>query len=137
MPYGYTGKILHVDLTHGMLEVEEPPEAFYRKYMGGSAMGMYYILRDTPAGVDPLAPENVLTLMTSVTTGAPISGQSRMNANAKSPVSGAIGDSQGRRLLPGRAEVRRVRRHRGQGPIAQAGLPDHPGWRGGCTTPLT
>jgi len=87
MPYGYNGKILHIDLSKGTLEVEEPPEAFYRKYMGGSCMGMYYILRDMPAGVDPLAPENVLTLMVSVTTGAPISGQSRLNANAKSPMS--------------------------------------------------
>lgn len=100
MPFGYNGKILHVDLTHGKLEVEEPPEAFYRKYMGGSAMGMFYILRDTPVGVDPLAPENVLTLMASVTTGAPISGQSRLNANAKSPVSGAIGDSQSGGYFP-------------------------------------
>jgi aldehyde:ferredoxin oxidoreductase len=100
MPFGYNGKILHVDLTHRKLEVEEPAEAFYRKYMGGSAMGMYYILRDTPVGVDALAPENVLTLMASVTTGAPISGQSRLNANAKSPVSGAIGDSQSGGFFP-------------------------------------
>jgi aldehyde:ferredoxin oxidoreductase len=50
MPNGYNGKILHVDLTKGMLEVEEPDEAFYRKYMGGSAMGMHYILRDMPKG---------------------------------------------------------------------------------------
>ncbi len=97
---GYTGKILHVDLSQGQLEVEEPPEAFYRKYMGGSVMGMYYILRETPVGVDPLAPENVLTLMVSPTTGAPISGQSRINANAKSPLSGAIGDSQGGGFFP-------------------------------------
>ncbi len=100
MPFGYNGKILHVDLAHGKLEVEEPPEAFYRKYMGGSAMGMFYILRDTPIGVDPLAPENVLTLMASVTTGAPISGQSRLNVNAKSPMSGAIGDSQSGGYFP-------------------------------------
>ncbi len=100
MPYGYTGKILHVDLTLGKLDVEQPPEAFYRKYMGGSAMGVYYVLRDTPAGVDPLSPENVLTLMASVTTGAPISGQSRLNANAKSPMSGAIGDSQSGGFFP-------------------------------------
>ncbi|OGO37575.1 MAG: hypothetical protein A2W35_05415 [Chloroflexi bacterium RBG_16_57_11] len=100
MPFGYNGKILHVDLTQGTLEVEEPPEAFYRKYMGGSAMGMYYILRDTPVGVNALAPENVLTLMASVTTGAPISGQSRLNANAKSPLSGAIGDSQSGGFFP-------------------------------------
>jgi len=94
MPHGYTGKILRVDLTLGTLSVEEPPEAFYRKYMGGSAMGLYYILRESPRGADPLGPENVLTFMTGVTTGAPIAGQSRLNVNAKSPVSGAIGDSQ-------------------------------------------
>ena len=94
MPFGYTGKILHVDLTHGALTVEEPPEAFYRKYMGGSAMAMHYILRETPPGADPLGPENVLVFMTGVTTGAPIAGQSRLNINAKSPLTGAIGDSQ-------------------------------------------
>src|SRR5574342_202477 len=100
MPYGYHGNILHVDLTSGKLEVENPPEAFYRKYMGGSAMGMHYILRDMPAGADPLGPDNVLTLFTGVTTGAPISGQSRINANAKSPISGGIGDGQGGGFFP-------------------------------------
>jgi aldehyde:ferredoxin oxidoreductase len=100
MPYGYNGKILHVDLTNGELTVEEPEEAFYRKYLGGSAMGMHYILRDMPKGADPVGPENVLTLMTGVTTGAAISGQSRINANAKSPISGGIGDSQGGGFFP-------------------------------------
>ena len=100
MPNGYNGKILHVDLTKGSLEVEEPNEAFYRKYLGGSAMGMYYILRDMPKGADPVGPENVLTLMAGVTTGAPISGQSRLNANAKSPISGGIGDSQSGGFFP-------------------------------------
>ncbi len=100
MPYGYNGKILHVDLTKGELTVEEPNEAFYRKYLGGSAMGMHYILRDMPKGADPIGPENVLTLMAGVTTGAPISGQSRLNANAKSPISGGIGDSQSGGFFP-------------------------------------
>lgn len=100
MSFGYAGKILHVDLTRGALTIEEPPESFYRKYMGGSAMGLYYILREMPKGADPLGPENVLTLMLGVTTGAAISGQSRINANAKSPISGGIGDSQGGGYFP-------------------------------------
>ena len=100
MSYGYNGKILHVDLTQGKFEVETPPEAFYRMYMGGSAMGLYYILREMPRGANPLGPENVLTLFPSVTTGASISGQSRINANARSPVTGAIGDSQGGGFFP-------------------------------------
>jgi aldehyde:ferredoxin oxidoreductase len=100
MPYGYTGRILHVDLTHGQLEVETPPAAFYRKYLGGSAMGLYYVLRDMPSGADALSPDNVLALMTGVTTGTPISGQSRINATAKSPLSGGIGDGQGGGFFP-------------------------------------
>ncbi len=100
MPFGYTGKILHVDLTRQSLDIETPGEAFYRKYMGGSAMGLYYILREVPSGADALGPENVLTLFTGVTTGAPISGQSRINANAKSPISGGIGDSQAGGFFP-------------------------------------
>jgi len=94
MPNGYTGNILHVDLTQGTLTTENPPESFYRKYLGGSAMGMYYILRDLKPGADPLGPDNMLTLMLSPLTGAPISGQSRMTANAKSPLVDGIGDSQ-------------------------------------------
>jgi aldehyde:ferredoxin oxidoreductase len=99
MPYGYHGKILHVDLTSGALEVEQPDEAFYRLYMGGSALGLYYLLHETPAGVDPLGPDNTLILALSVLTGAPISGQSRMTAVAKSPLTEAVGDSAGGRRL--------------------------------------
>jgi aldehyde:ferredoxin oxidoreductase len=100
MAHGYNGKILHVDLTNGQFDVEELSEAFYRKYMGGSALAMHYILKEMPPGVDPLEPENVLVLALSVLTGNPISGQSRMTAAAKSPLTGAIGDSQGGGFFP-------------------------------------
>ncbi|MBE3088291.1 MAG: aldehyde ferredoxin oxidoreductase family protein, partial [Chloroflexi bacterium] len=100
MPYGYHGKILHVDLTTGKMEVETPPESFYRKYMGGGAMALYYILCEVPKGADPLGPENLLTIFDSVVTGASISGQSRINVNAKSPMSGGIGDSQAGGFFP-------------------------------------
>ena len=33
---GYTGKILHVDLSNNKIYIEEPGEKFYRKYLGGS-----------------------------------------------------------------------------------------------------
>ena len=82
------------------MEVETPPEAFYRKYMGGSAMGLYYILHEVPKGADPLGPQNLLTVFDSVVTGASISGQSRITVNAKSPMSGAIGDSQAGGFFP-------------------------------------
>ena len=94
MLFGFAGKILLVDLNNAKITIEEPPEEFYKTYLGGSAMGTYYVFKNTPAGADPLGPENTLTLMISATTGVSISGQSRMNANAKSPLTGLIGDSQ-------------------------------------------
>ncbi len=100
MPNGYAGRILHVDLTRGSLTVEQPEPGFYRKYVGGSAMGLYYILKEMKQGVDPLGPDNILTLMLSALTGAPISGQSRMSANAKSPLTHGIADSQSGGFFP-------------------------------------
>jgi aldehyde:ferredoxin oxidoreductase len=94
MPTSANGRILHVDLSNEKLTIEEPPESFYRKYFGGSAMGLSYILKELKPGSDPLGPDNILTMMVSVLTGAPVSGQSRMTASAKSPLTGAIGDSQ-------------------------------------------
>ncbi len=104
MPYGYNGKILHVDLTTGELDVEEPGEAFFRRYMGGSALGMHYALKLIPSGADPLGPDNVLILSLGVTTGAAVSGQSRVTATAKSPLSGAIGDAQAGGFWPAEAK---------------------------------
>lgn len=100
MPFGYHGRILHVDLSTGKMSIETPPESFYRKFMGGSAMAMHYILHEVPKGADPLGPENILTVFDSVVTGASISGQSRINVNAKSPMSGGIGDSQAGGFFP-------------------------------------
>jgi aldehyde:ferredoxin oxidoreductase len=93
-----------VDLSTGSVEIETPPESFYRKYLGGSAMGLYYILREVPAGTAGLDPANVLTMMDSLLTGTPIAGQSRITINARSPLTDGIGDSQGGGFFP--AELR-------------------------------
>ena len=99
-PICTTGNILHIDLTERSTWVENPPDSFYRKYGGGSAMGVYYLLKGMAAGVDPLSPQNILTLFTGIPTGLPVSGQSRLNANARSPLTGAVGDGQCGGFLP-------------------------------------
>jgi len=106
MANGYYGKIIHLDLTKGKVEIEKPDDAFYRKYMGGSAMGTYYLLKNSPAGVDPLGSENTFCMFPSVVTGASISGLSRITVTAKSPISGLIGDSQAGGFFP--AEFKRT-----------------------------
>ena len=105
MPYGYNGKILHADLTTGTLTVEEPTEEFYRKYLGGQGIGMYYLLRENPRGIDPLSPDSILAVTLSVVTGAAISGQSRVMVNAKSPLTGSIGDAQAGGFWPAEAKA--------------------------------
>lgn len=100
MPDGYHGKILHINLTDLSWEIETPDEAFYRKYMGGSAMGMYYVLKHTPKNVDAFSPQNTLAITLSVLTGVPISGQSRLSVAAHSPLTNAIGDSQSGGFFP-------------------------------------
>ena len=92
--HGRNGRILHVDLSAATVEVERPAPGFYRTYMGGGLLGAYYLIRGTAPGVDALAPGNVLVFAPSVVTGAPVMGASRFSVTAKSPLTGAIGDSQ-------------------------------------------
>ena len=106
MSNGYAGKILHVDLTNKQLEIEQPDEQFYKDYVGGSLMGLYYLWQNTPKGADPLSPENTLTFAISAPTGLPVSGQSRCTVTCKSPSSGGVADSQAGGFWP--AEMKRA-----------------------------
>jgi aldehyde:ferredoxin oxidoreductase len=100
IPKCCNGKVLHVNLTNRNIWEESPSSDFYRAYGGGSAMGLYYILKGLPRNVDPLSPDNILTIFVSVITGLPISGLSRITVNAKSPLTNAIGDSQAGGFFP-------------------------------------
>ncbi|PWL42861.1 MAG: aldehyde ferredoxin oxidoreductase [Bacillota bacterium] len=95
MPYGYNGKILKVNLTTREITVDEHDEKWYRQYLGGTGIGVYYAMTEIPAGADPLGPDNVLTLSASVIVGAPLPALSRVSCNMKSPLTGGIGDAQG------------------------------------------
>ena len=99
-----TATVYHVDLTRSTIETRTLPEDIYRKYPGGSALAAYLLLQGIPAGADPLGPDNVLVMAVSPLTGLAISGQSRMTACARSPLTGAIGDSQCGGFFP--AEMR-------------------------------
>ena len=92
--HGFTGKILHVNLTDHTLEVEKPSEEFYRQYVGGSLMGLYYLWKHSPAGIDALDPRNTLTFAVGPSTGLPVSGQSRCTVTCKSPTTHGVADSQ-------------------------------------------
>jgi len=94
MSYGYNGRILHLDLNNRSWEMEKPSEQWYRTYLGGGGIASYYLLRYLKEEVDPLSEDNVIVFATSVITGAPISGFSRYTVAAKSPLTGAFGESE-------------------------------------------
>ncbi len=94
MPYGFKGKVLHVDLNRGAYEVEQLDKNFYRKYMGGAGISNYYALQEIPPKCDPLGPENALIFSAGLLAGTPAPAVPRYTVTAKSPLTGAIGKSE-------------------------------------------
>ena len=94
MAHGFTGKILHVDLTEGKHWVEEPDDAFYRKMMGGRALVAHYLLTLVPPGADAFDPENIFVMAPGIVTGSTFSGQGRNGVGAKSPLTGGLGSAE-------------------------------------------
>jgi aldehyde:ferredoxin oxidoreductase len=90
---GYAGKILKVDLSTGTVEVEQPPETFYRRYLGGNGFIAYYLLKEVPQGADPLGPENRLIFAGGTLTAIPVAGSGRNAIGAKSPLTGGYGEA--------------------------------------------
>ncbi len=69
---GYRPHILRVDLTEETISREPlPSEEVLRKYVGGTGMGLYYLLRDAPPQVEATDPEAPLIFMTGPLTGTP------------------------------------------------------------------
>ena len=91
MSRSFHNKILRVDLTKGTITVDEPGAAYFRRYMGGWNIIVDVLLKEVPAGADPLGPENKLVLAPGALTGLAISGASRSAVGGKSPLTGGFG----------------------------------------------
>ena len=91
---GYNGRILRIDLTFAEVRSEEPPEEFYKTYVGGTGFIAHTLLNEVPQGADPLGPENRLVFALGPIAGHPLIGSSRNSIGAKSPLSGGFGESE-------------------------------------------
>ncbi len=94
MPSGFAGKILRINLSEHTARAEPLDETLLRRYLGGGLLGVYFLLRETPAGQDPYDPAAPLLFMTSAMNGSPLSGANRYSAVAKSPLTGGFGESE-------------------------------------------
>jgi aldehyde:ferredoxin oxidoreductase len=94
MPFGHWGKGLRVNLTTGNIAVETLDEVWLRRYVGGWGFIAYYLLKELPAGVDPLGPDNLLVYATGPLTGQNVAGGGRHMMGARSPLTGGFSGSE-------------------------------------------
>ncbi len=91
--YGYSGKLLRVDLTGEKLTTETISEELIQKYVGGRGLGAHFLYEEVPAGADPLGPENRLIFSTGPFDNTNLPGSSRYLLCFKSPLTGGWGDA--------------------------------------------
>jgi aldehyde:ferredoxin oxidoreductase len=72
--FGYTGKLLRVDLSHRKSSSESLEEDLLKKYLGGAALGIKYIHDEVPAGTEWSAPENRIFWGAGPLTGTRMAG---------------------------------------------------------------
>ena len=91
MIFGWTGKILHIDLTQKKIAVETPDLDVYTRYIGGKGMGGRYLrpVADLPWDHSDM----VVSIFAGPLCGtiSPTSG--RAHIVSKSPLTGLVGDS--------------------------------------------
>ena len=92
--FGYTGKILRIDLSNRRHSVEEPPEDYYRRYLGGRGIIIHTLLNEVAPGTDPLGPDNKLIFALGPLTGSLLPGSGRNSIGAKSPLTGGFGEAE-------------------------------------------
>jgi aldehyde:ferredoxin oxidoreductase len=88
-----TGKIIDVDLSLGAIKIDELPEEYYTKYIGGSGLAAKLFWERGDFDAAPLSPEAMLLFMNGPFAGMKISGVSRHSTAGRSPLTGGWGDS--------------------------------------------
>jgi aldehyde:ferredoxin oxidoreductase len=89
----YTGAVLRVDLTEGVVRQEPLDDAFSRTYIGGRGFTSRLQYDLIPRDVDPLGPENVLIIAPGALTGTSAPSAARFVVAARSPLTGILGDA--------------------------------------------
>jgi len=89
----WVGKILRVNLTKGAVSVEDLDQKGAHDYIGGRGLGVKYLYDEIDPKVDPLSPGNKLIMATGPMTGTGALAGGRYTAVTKSPLTGAIANS--------------------------------------------
>ena len=88
--YGYTGKLLRVNLSSGEVGEDSLDATVARQYIGGVGIATRLIYDEVPPGADPLGPDNKLVFMTGPATGTAFPASASFAVVAKSPLTGLL-----------------------------------------------
>src|SRR5215831_1584874 len=91
--YGYHGRYLRIDVTSGAATWKALPEDVCRRFIGGVGLGTWLLHQESPAGIDPLAPEASLVFCFSPLVGTPLTTSAKFAVVAKSPLTGRLNDA--------------------------------------------
>jgi aldehyde:ferredoxin oxidoreductase len=91
--FGYSGKILHVDLSEKKTWVEEKTEDWYKMWIGGVSMATRLCWENITPGCDAYSPENPICFANGIFAGTPVPVGGKYGLASKSPMTGFIGDS--------------------------------------------
>jgi aldehyde:ferredoxin oxidoreductase len=91
--FGYSGRILKIDVSSGETKIDSFDEQFARKFLGGNGFAAKLIYDHVPPEADPFSPENALVFTVGPLTDTPLWGTSRGHMAALSPLTGLFADS--------------------------------------------
>jgi len=86
-------KIAYIDLSNGRVVQKPIPKEVRTLFLGGRGVDMYLLYNHMKPKIDALSPENVLFIGAGLLSGIPCLGSGRCDIAAKSPLTGAVGDS--------------------------------------------
>ena len=90
MSYGWTGRILRVDLTNGTSRIEDIPRPWLEEYLGGRGLGVR-LMRDH-FRLDPFDPAMPLIFAVGPLCGTSAPTAARLSVVSRSPLTGTIYD---------------------------------------------
>ena len=92
MGYLRAGQILRINLTNGKIRCE-PVDPYADRFVGGKSINLKILFDGVRQGTKPFDPENLLLFGVGPLVGTPFPGACRTDVMAKSPVTGAFGNS--------------------------------------------
>jgi aldehyde:ferredoxin oxidoreductase len=93
VPPAYHGRYLRIDAATARAKSVPLAEDILRRFIGGSGLGTWLLLRENVADINPFAPDSPLVFVFSPLVGSPLTTSAKFAVVSKSPLTQRINDS--------------------------------------------